>query len=44
MAEYKHGDMDIKANEKTFDGFVNWVKWAVIVILVIIIGMAIFIS
>lgn len=44
MAEYKHGDMDIKANEKTFEGFVNWTKWAVIVILVIIVGMAIFIT
>jgi len=44
MAEHKHGDMDISANEKTFDGFVGWTKWSVIVILVIIVGMAIFIT
>ena len=44
MAEHKHGDMNIDTNEKTFDGFMQWVTWSVIVILVIIVGMAIFIS
>ncbi|MFL4470266.1 aa3-type cytochrome c oxidase subunit IV [Tateyamaria armeniaca] len=44
MADHKHGDMDIKANEKTFDGFMKWTTWSVIVILVIIVGMAIFIT
>ena len=43
MAEYKHGEMDISANEKTFDGFMKWTTWSVIVILVILVGMAIFI-
>ena len=44
MAEHKHGDMDVKEHEKTFDGFVQWVTWSVVVILVIIVGMAIFIT
>jgi hypothetical protein len=44
MAEYKHGEMDIKANEETFDGFMKWTTWSVIVIIMIIIGMAIFIT
>lgn len=44
MAEHKHGEMDIKENEKTFDGFMQWVTWSVVVILVIIVGMAIFIT
>lgn len=44
MAEYKHGDMDIKGNEKSFDGFVKWVTWSVIVILVLLVLMAIFIT
>ena len=24
MAEHQHGSMDIKEQEKTFDGFVRW--------------------
>ncbi len=44
MVDHKHGEMDIKENEKTFDGFVQWVKWSVILILVLLVGMAIFIS
>lgn len=44
MAEHKAGEMNTDVQEKTFDGFVAWVKWSVIVILVLLIGMAIFIS
>ena len=44
MAEHKVGEMDIKSQEKTFDGFMSWVTWSVIVILVLIVGMAIFIT
>ena len=44
MAEHKHGDMDVTAQTKTFEGFVGWVKWSVIVIVAIIILMAIFIT
>ena len=44
MADHKQGEMDIKSQEETFDGFMAWVTWSVIVILVTLIGMAIFIS
>jgi hypothetical protein len=44
MADHKHGDMDIKSQEKTFEGFMRFTTWSVIVILLIIIGMAIFIT
>jgi len=27
MAEHKHGSMDIREQEKTFDGFIRWVVW-----------------
>jgi hypothetical protein len=27
MAEHKHGSMDIKAQQKTFDGFIRMVIW-----------------
>lgn len=27
MAEYKHGSMDIKTQEKTFAGFIRMVTW-----------------
>lgn len=44
MAEHKHGEMDVTAQEKTFAGFMKFTTWSVIVILAIIIGMAIFIT
>ncbi|KIC50307.1 aa3-type cytochrome c oxidase subunit IV [Tateyamaria sp. ANG-S1] len=44
MAEHKIGEMDIEAQEKTFDGFMSWVTWSVVIILVLLVGMAIFIS
>ncbi len=36
MADKKHvhGEMDITTQEKTFDGFMAWVSWAVVIILV----------
>lgn len=44
MAEHEHGSMDTSVQEKTFDGFMSFVTKSVIVILVIIVGMAIFIT
>lgn len=42
MSDHKHGEMNIEVQEKTFEGFVNWVKWGVIVSLGILIFLAIF--
>ena len=42
MAEYKHGEMDVSVQERTFHGFVTLVTRAVIVILVILILLAMF--
>ena len=44
MAEHKHGEMDIEAQEKTFDGFVQFSTKTVIVIAVLVVLMAIFIT
>lgn len=44
MAEHKHGEMDTTVQTETFDGFVKFVTWSVIVILAIVVFMAIFIS
>lgn len=44
MAEHKHGEMDTTSHEKTFEGFVRFTQWAVIVIFAILIFMAIFVS
>lgn len=27
MADYKHGEMDIRVQEKTFAGFIRMVSW-----------------
>jgi len=42
MAEYKHGSMDVRVQEKTFEGFVKATERAVIVILVLLVILAIF--
>ena len=42
MAEYKHGEMDITTQEKTFAGFVRWVTNGVIVCILVLIFLAIF--
>jgi len=42
MAEHKHGTMDVRVHEKTFEGFVKFVGRAVGVILVLLIILAIF--
>lgn len=41
MAKYKHGSMNIEAQEKTFAGFVKYVTNAVIVILALAILLVI---
>lgn len=40
MADYKPGSMDIRVQEKTFAGFVNFAKWAVVLIIAVLIFMA----
>lgn len=40
MSEHKHGEMDISVQEKTFDGFVKMTKWAVIIIIAILVFLA----
>lgn len=42
MAEHKHGSMDITTQEKTFEGFINFVIRSILVILALVIFMAIF--
>jgi hypothetical protein len=44
MAKYTHGDMDIKTQTKTFDGFVTFVARSVVAIVVLLVLMAIFIT
>lgn len=40
MAEHKPGSMDIRAQQKTFNGFISMTKWAVVVIFAILIFLA----
>lgn len=40
MAEYKHGSMDIRNHEKTFNGFVRMVTWGAVIAVCILIFMA----
>jgi len=44
MAEHEHGKMDVTEQEKTFAGFMKWTTRVVIVILVVLVLMAIYIS
>ncbi len=40
MSDHEHGSMDIKTQEKTFDGFMNVVTKTTIVCIVILVFMA----
>ncbi len=40
MADHKHGEMDTSAQEKTFAGFIRMVTWAIIIILVSLVFLA----
>lgn len=44
MADHKHGEMDIEDQTKTFDGFMQFVTYSVIILLVLLVLMAIFIT
>ena len=41
MAEHKHGSMDIRGQEKTFEGFMKFTVRSVIAIIVVLILLAI---
>lgn len=42
MADYKHGDMKIDEQNKTFEGFIRWTTRVVIAIVVVLLFLAIF--
>lgn len=42
MADYKHGEMDITEQEKTFDGFIKVSIWVSVISLAVLIFLAIF--
>jgi hypothetical protein len=42
MADYKHGEMNVDAQNKTFEGFIRWTTRVVIAIVVILLFLAIF--
>ena len=42
MAEYKHGSMNIEAQEKTFEGFMKWTVRVVIASFAVLIFLAVF--
>lgn len=41
MAEYKHGEMDITVQEKTFNGFIKGVTWGATfsILLLVFVGL-----
>ncbi|KZY30400.1 cytochrome C oxidase subunit IV [Roseovarius sp. HI0049] len=40
MADHKHGEMDIEAHEKTFEGFIRFTAWNCVLIVAVLILMA----
>ncbi|MCY4300668.1 MAG: aa3-type cytochrome c oxidase subunit IV [Aestuariivita sp.] len=44
MSQLDNGEIDISHQKKTFAGFLSWSKWVVIVVFLLLIWMAIFIS
>lgn len=40
MAEYKHGEMDTSVQEATFEGFMKYVTWTAVFIIVFLLFLA----
>lgn len=40
--DHKHGEMDVRDQEKTFEGFMKWSTNVAIISILILIGLAIF--
>lgn len=40
MADFKHGEMDTTAQEKTFEGFIKFSTWAAIIVIGVLIFTA----
>lgn len=40
MGDYKHGTMDIRTHEKTFEGFVRLVTWTAGIVVVLLVFVA----
>ncbi len=40
MAEHEHGKMDISSQEKTFDGFLKFVAWGIVISLGVLVFLA----
>jgi hypothetical protein len=40
MAEHKHGEMNTEVQEKTFEGFIRFTVWGVVVVIGILLFMA----
>lgn len=40
MAEHKHGEMDVKDQEKSFEGFVRYSVWTIVVSIGILLFLA----
>jgi Ni,Fe-hydrogenase I cytochrome b subunit len=40
MAEHKEGSMDIRAQEKTFQGFIRMSTWGAVIAILVLIVMA----
>ena len=38
--DHKHGTMDIRAQEKTFDGFIRMTIWGAVISILVLIVMA----
>lgn len=42
MAEHKHGEMDIEAHEKTFEGFIKGTIWVSGITIGVLVFLALF--
>lgn len=40
MVDYRHGEMDVTAQEKTFHGFLTWLKWSAIIAIITLLFVA----
>ncbi len=41
MGEHKPGTMDVSTQQKTFNGFINWMVWGAVIVVIVLIFLAI---
>ena len=40
MADHEHGSMDVTEQEKTFEGFIRWSAYTIVLVVIVLVFLA----